>query len=678
VGLCSNEVPQKLAERYETEAPKFWEIFYRKNADKFFKDRHYFDREFPELLNGRITILEVGCGVGNTVYPLLELNPEATIYACDFSPTAIDIVKAHPGYSSGRVTAFVADLTHDDLTAHVPPGSVDFVTMVFVLSAISPEKMHDALRNVSRVLRPGTGRLLFRDYGLGDLAQDRHQSSRAKKLGENFYVRGDGTRCYYFQEGELQGLFGGHGLEQLGVSVHNKDVENRKRGIVMHRKWVQGVFQLRAAPHAQPPHLPSTSAMECDAGAPAPPGSWLAGAAGRLVNHWSTLPGVPSGRAQLPDSLDDPHEVVSSMSPGTSTRPSRAQEEEALEREFFETISRDTQDVVAEELAAVSGGIQAIRLVDPADVARGYAGARGRPSTQHTTQQQQQGHATYSVAPGGVAAQGVVQHHHQHLQQGSQHSALQQQQQQQPVLVEVAPGFSLSVRCSPQGLHEPGAELGLQLARLWVSCPRLLEGRVVAELQAHSSGLSAMTAVRYARRYVAAHCDRSTVEQLAANLADNSCRVVVERLRACHLQIGNRNHIRQALQQVPALEPCFQLVVAAGMLEALRPASQEAAAAAIAEVLATARALLQPPAGMASVSVLGSAATGGVQAAVSQDARLLLVEHAGAGQLTEQVLLQAAAAADWVAAGLPQDVQAWSAGTGSSRLGLSLYLLQPV
>ena len=47
--------------------------------------------------------------------------------------------------------------------------------MVFVLSAISPEKMHAALANVARVLKPGSGRLLFRDYAQGDLAQERHQ-----------------------------------------------------------------------------------------------------------------------------------------------------------------------------------------------------------------------------------------------------------------------------------------------------------------------------------------------------------------------------------------------------------------------------------------------------------------------------------------------------------------------
>lgn len=118
--------------------------------------------------------MQVGCGAGNTVYPLLQANPQITrVYACDFAASAVQLVKAHPDYASGeacasrccvrqqpaqraqgagaagaptarwntrlhaaglaragRVCAFVADLTRDDLCAHVPAASVDVVTMV--------------------------------------------------------------------------------------------------------------------------------------------------------------------------------------------------------------------------------------------------------------------------------------------------------------------------------------------------------------------------------------------------------------------------------------------------------------------------------------------------------------------------------------------------------------------
>jgi ubiquinone/menaquinone biosynthesis C-methylase UbiE len=61
------------------------------------------------------------------------------------------------------------------LLREVPEGTVDFVTMVFVLSAISPSQMHSALLNIARLLKPGKGKVLFRDYARGDLAQDKHQ-----------------------------------------------------------------------------------------------------------------------------------------------------------------------------------------------------------------------------------------------------------------------------------------------------------------------------------------------------------------------------------------------------------------------------------------------------------------------------------------------------------------------
>jgi methyltransferase-like protein 6 len=59
-----------------------------------------------------------------------------------------------------------------------------------------------AVQNIASVLKPGTGRVLFRDYAEGDLAQTRLEgsSSGVKFIRKNFYVRGDGTCCYYYTE----------------------------------------------------------------------------------------------------------------------------------------------------------------------------------------------------------------------------------------------------------------------------------------------------------------------------------------------------------------------------------------------------------------------------------------------------------------------------------------------
>ena len=65
------------------------------HGGRFFKPRHYLLHCFPELAApGRRTVLEVGCGAGDTAFSLLELNPDLTVLACDFSATAVATVRA--------------------------------------------------------------------------------------------------------------------------------------------------------------------------------------------------------------------------------------------------------------------------------------------------------------------------------------------------------------------------------------------------------------------------------------------------------------------------------------------------------------------------------------------------------------------------------------------------------
>lgn len=139
--------PAFWREKYVREASKYWHIFYKRNTDHFYKDRHYLHVVFPELLNepaadspdGRYHLLEVGCGVGNAILPLVDLNPFLSIHCIDFAASAIEILRSNPlvMHSNGNIKADVCDVVNDKIPVNIE--SQDLVLCMFVLSAIEPK-----------------------------------------------------------------------------------------------------------------------------------------------------------------------------------------------------------------------------------------------------------------------------------------------------------------------------------------------------------------------------------------------------------------------------------------------------------------------------------------------------------------------------------------------------------
>ncbi|XP_054565663.1 tRNA N(3)-methylcytidine methyltransferase METTL2A isoform X2 [Eptesicus fuscus] len=193
--------------------------------------------EFPGS-SATYRILEVGCGVGNTVFPILQTNsdPKLFVYCCDFSSTAIQLVQTNSAYDAARCFAFVHDLCDEDKSYPIPGDSLDIIILIFVLSAIVPDKMQKAITRLSRLLKPG-GMMLLRDYGRHDMAQLRFKKGQC--LSENFYVRGDGTRVYFFTQDELDTLFTTAGLEKVQNLVDRRLQVNRGKQLTMYRVWIQ-------------------------------------------------------------------------------------------------------------------------------------------------------------------------------------------------------------------------------------------------------------------------------------------------------------------------------------------------------------------------------------------------------------------------------------------------------
>jgi tRNAThr (cytosine32-N3)-methyltransferase len=250
------------AQDLDTAAGK-WDEFYEQHERWFFKDRNWLLGEFKELFHdteGAIEgndqvlffpaarrIIEIGCGAGNTVFPLWKerrVDPVLErIYACDFSSKAVDLVRSYRDFDPSKMTTFVHDLSSEAAFPAdvVAPGSIDVAVTVFVLSALKPEHLAHALSKIYALLRPG-GLLLFRDYGRYDLTQLRLKPDRM--IDDDFYFRGDGTTVYFFTTEKVCELARNAGFAVLedGLRDDRRLITNRLRKLKMYRNWVQGKF----------------------------------------------------------------------------------------------------------------------------------------------------------------------------------------------------------------------------------------------------------------------------------------------------------------------------------------------------------------------------------------------------------------------------------------------------
>nr|XP_027126654.1 O-methyltransferase 3-like isoform X2 [Coffea arabica] len=205
----------EVEHHYSRNAIHYWDKFYHRHKNKFFKDRHYLQKDWGQ-------------------------------YFCDNdindtnSPKRKVVLESHASFNNGCVNAFVCDVAKDDLCINIKPSSVDIVTLIFVLSAVTPSKMTLVLQNLKRVLKPD-GHILLRDYALGDSAQVKLQN-RNQIIDDNYCFRGDGTCAFYFSEDFLSSLFERAGFSIVDISTYCRKIENRSKNIEISRRWIRAIF----------------------------------------------------------------------------------------------------------------------------------------------------------------------------------------------------------------------------------------------------------------------------------------------------------------------------------------------------------------------------------------------------------------------------------------------------
>ena len=133
--------PAAVATECTARATDRWDVHYAANPRNY-KDRRYLHNEFPQLLEprrggGELLVLEIGCGAGNSLLPLLHTNRSARGFACDLAPSSVELVRERllrEGLAH-RASAFVWDVARPPPPGTLPAEGFDVILAVFTLSA---------------------------------------------------------------------------------------------------------------------------------------------------------------------------------------------------------------------------------------------------------------------------------------------------------------------------------------------------------------------------------------------------------------------------------------------------------------------------------------------------------------------------------------------------------------
>jgi len=78
------------------------------------------------------------------MFPILadNENPLLKVHGRDYSPRAIEVLRADPQFNEQFSTADVWDIASESLPSGIEEGTVDVITLCFVLSALVRSNPH--------------------------------------------------------------------------------------------------------------------------------------------------------------------------------------------------------------------------------------------------------------------------------------------------------------------------------------------------------------------------------------------------------------------------------------------------------------------------------------------------------------------------------------------------------
>ena len=99
-------------------------------------------------------ILDIGCGTGSLMLPVLKRFPAADVYGIDFDPTLLALARRRLTDFGERVHLIQADL-RDESWLGCAPGDVDAVVSATTLHWFGPEQVSRLYRQLGEILRTG-------------------------------------------------------------------------------------------------------------------------------------------------------------------------------------------------------------------------------------------------------------------------------------------------------------------------------------------------------------------------------------------------------------------------------------------------------------------------------------------------------------------------------------------